>query len=201
MSLTTIDLLRHGEPVGGRRYRGQTDDPLSEQGWRQMWAAVGETHPWSRIVSSPLSRCADFARELAKRADIRLTIDDRLMEVAFGEWEGRQPEELIADDPDRLFDFKRDPVGLRPPGAESLLDFLRRVSAALDDAYGAYEGGHILMVCHAGVIRMALARVLGVPLAHVYRIHVANSGITRIVRERRGDKVLETLVFHGGKLA
>jgi hypothetical protein len=43
--------------------------------------------------------------------------------------------------------------------------------------------------------------VLGVPLAHVYRIHVANSGITRIVRELRGDKVLETLVFHGGKLA
>jgi broad specificity phosphatase PhoE len=79
-----------------------------------------------------LSRCTDFARELAKRADIPLTIDDRLMEVAFGEWEGRQPEELIADDPDR-HDFKRSG---RPatPGAESLLDFLRRVSAALDDA-------------------------------------------------------------------
>jgi len=30
---TTIDLLRHGEPVGGKRYRGQIDDPLSEKGW------------------------------------------------------------------------------------------------------------------------------------------------------------------------
>ena len=39
---TTIDLIRHGEPVGGRKYRGQTDDPLSEKGWAQMWAAVGD---------------------------------------------------------------------------------------------------------------------------------------------------------------
>jgi alpha-ribazole phosphatase/probable phosphoglycerate mutase len=34
--ITTLDLLRHGESVGGRKYRGQTDDPLSEKGWAQM---------------------------------------------------------------------------------------------------------------------------------------------------------------------
>ena len=35
--VTTIDLIRHGEPVGGRRYRGgRMDDPLSEKGWAQM---------------------------------------------------------------------------------------------------------------------------------------------------------------------
>ena len=33
---TTIDLIRHGEPVGGSKYRGQTDDPLSEKGWAQI---------------------------------------------------------------------------------------------------------------------------------------------------------------------
>ena len=37
---TTIDLLRHGEPLGGGRYRGQMDDALSEKGWQQMWQAV-----------------------------------------------------------------------------------------------------------------------------------------------------------------
>ncbi|MHB1590203.1 MAG: histidine phosphatase family protein [Sulfuricella sp.] len=42
MKSTTIDLIRHGEPVGGRRYRGRTDDPLSEKGWNQMWTAVGD---------------------------------------------------------------------------------------------------------------------------------------------------------------
>ena len=33
---TTIDLLRHGEPVGGRMLRGSTDHPLSETGWQQV---------------------------------------------------------------------------------------------------------------------------------------------------------------------
>jgi len=35
--------MRHGEPVGGRAYRGHSiDDPLSEKGWQQMWDAVGD---------------------------------------------------------------------------------------------------------------------------------------------------------------
>ena len=35
-----IDWLRHGETRGGNRFRGRTDDPLTVEGWRQMWAAV-----------------------------------------------------------------------------------------------------------------------------------------------------------------
>ncbi|MEW6253578.1 MAG: histidine phosphatase family protein, partial [Planctomycetota bacterium] len=62
---TLIDLMRHGEPVGGRRYRGQVDDPLSEKGWAQMRAAVGEAAPWHHVVSSPLLRCREFAETLA----------------------------------------------------------------------------------------------------------------------------------------
>ena len=39
---TIIDLLRHGEPLGGSRYRGnRIDDPLTEKGWRQMWRGIG----------------------------------------------------------------------------------------------------------------------------------------------------------------
>ncbi len=38
---TRIDLLRHGETQGGSRFRGRGDDPLTEQGWAQMWSAVG----------------------------------------------------------------------------------------------------------------------------------------------------------------
>ena len=67
---TTLDLLRHGEPVGGSRYRGQTDDPLSDKGWAQMRDAVGDVHPWDHIITSPLSRCSDFAHELAARHNI-----------------------------------------------------------------------------------------------------------------------------------
>ena len=40
---TIVDLIRHGEPAGGQRYRGhRVDDPLTEKGWSQMWNSVGE---------------------------------------------------------------------------------------------------------------------------------------------------------------
>ena len=63
---TRIDLLRHGEPVGGRRYRGQVDDALSETGWTQMWNAVAEDPGWQQIESSHQQRCRDFAASMAE---------------------------------------------------------------------------------------------------------------------------------------
>ena len=62
--ITTIDLLRHGEPIGGRRYRGHIDDPLSEYGWSEMWHAVSGETPWQQIITSPLRRCREFAEAL-----------------------------------------------------------------------------------------------------------------------------------------
>ena len=47
---TVIELLRHGEPVGGSRYRGQLDDALSERGWKQMWQAVGGRPLWQQVA-------------------------------------------------------------------------------------------------------------------------------------------------------
>lgn len=69
-----LDILRHGEPVGGKRYRGdQIDDPLSPQGWAQMQARIDECamaglDGWTAIVSSPLTRCRAIARTPRPRA-------------------------------------------------------------------------------------------------------------------------------------
>jgi alpha-ribazole phosphatase/probable phosphoglycerate mutase len=194
---TTLDLLRHGEPVGGRRYRGQIDDPLSEKGWAQMYAAVGEWMPWTQVVSSPLMRCRAFAETLAARHNLPLTLDARLAEVGFGEWEGKSAAEIEQDAPGALLRFKHDPVNARPEGAEPLVDFHARVAAALDAVLARYPEQHVLLIGHAGVIRMAFSWALQVPLAHAYRIEVANAGLTRL----RFDGDRASLVFHGNSLA
>ena len=74
---TVIDLIRHGEPEGGVRIRGSRDDPLSDIGWSQMWSAVGQAKPWHEIVSSPLSRCAAFARELGSPLELSVHEEHR----------------------------------------------------------------------------------------------------------------------------
>lgn len=197
MSATTtlVDFLRHGAPVGGRRYRGQIDDPLSDKGWRQMREAVRHHNHWTAIVSSPLSRCREFADWLGRDRRLPVSHDERLREVGFGEWEGRTPAELREADPDRVFCFKCDPLAQRPEGAEPLDVFSERVGAAYGDLLAGHAGGHVLVVAHAGVIRVIMGRVLGMPLGHAYRIQVGSAALARIRVEERAGRRLEQLLF------
>lgn len=194
MPITIIDLLRHGEPVGGRRYRGQIDDPLSEKGWREMWHAVSGETPWQHIVSSPLRRCRDFAGSLSDKLQIPVEYDERLKEVGFGVWEGKTADELRAEDPDILNRFYHAPIEHRPTRAEPLDQFSARVNAALDQSILRHAGKHLLIVAHAGVIRAVLTRVMGAPLASMYRLSIASASISRIVID---DPRPPTIHFHG----
>lgn len=198
--VTTLDFIRHGEPVGGKKYRGRTDDPLSDKGWDQMRRAVAGHSPWNVIVSSPLTRCADFARELAQRHGLPLEMDPRLMELGFGAWEGKTSSELTRSDPEILARFLSDPLAHAPPGGEPLAEFHERVVAAWCDILETHGGAHVLIVAHAGVIRMAISHVLGVPLKNHFRTQVPNAGITRIRVERNGESVFPQLMFHAGSL-
>jgi alpha-ribazole phosphatase/probable phosphoglycerate mutase len=197
---TTVDLLRHGEPVGGRTYRGQTDDPLSEKGWQQMRSAVGDRCPWNAIVSSSLSRCAAFAHELAARHGRPVEIEPRLVELGFGAWEGRTAEDLNRDVPGQVQRFLLDPISNRPPQAEALTDFHARVLAAWNDLLARHAGRHVLVVGHAGIIRLIVSEVLGAPLDRLFRIQVPSAGLSRIEVEHRGGITLPRLAFHAGSL-
>ena len=194
MSDTVIDLIRHGEPVGGRRYRGQIDDPLSQRGWAQMWSAVEVPAPWERIISSPLVRCSAFSQALAEKLGIPFLEDGRLKEVGFGEWEGRSGSELKRDDPRILACFYRDPVRHRPKGAESLEDFYSRVREVFEEIRADQQGCHVLVVTHAGVIRATIAHVVQAPLSGMYRISVPTASLARVLSNTERPP---TLMFHG----
>lgn len=190
---TTLDFLRHGEPVGGKRYRGQTDDPLSERGWAQMCAATAGTRPWMAIVSSPLSRCRVFSEWLAGVAGLPLSVDERLAEVGFGAWEGRTAEELERAQRNCVLEFKLDPVGRRPEGAEALEDFHRRVAAAYERIVDRHRGEHVLVVAHAGVMRMAICHALELPPERAYRLNIGSAAMARIRIEHSGGRRFDTL--------
>jgi alpha-ribazole phosphatase len=198
-TVTTVDLLRHGEPEGGVRYRGSQDDPLSETGWGQMRAAVGERCLWDIIVSSPLRRCALFARELGARHDIPVEIEAGFREMSFGDWEGRTAAEILADTPSALERFWGDPVNHPPPGGEALPDCDRRVSRSWQRLQARHPGRHVLVVAHGGVIRMVLRQVLEIPLKHLWRLEVAYATLSRVRIYAGGTQThpRPLLIFHG----
>jgi alpha-ribazole phosphatase len=197
---TFIDLLRHGTPQGGTRYRGHLDDPLSGEGWRQMRAAVGQLCPWQRIVSSPLRRCAEFAQELAARHGLPLQIEDGFKEISFGRWEGRRVAEVFETEAELVSRYWQDPVAHTPPEGEPLTAFSARVGKAWERLLQQAEGEHVLLVAHGGVIRAILVHVLGMPLAHVLRLEVPVAAMSRIrIQPDVNGRPAPSLVFHAGR--
>ena len=192
---TNIDVIRHGQPVGGRRYRGYgVDDPLTETGWQQMWNAVNQHTCWTHIASSPLQRCHAFGTALAEKLGIDCSIDSRLKEIGFGDWEGKTPDEITAADPQALDQFYADPVNNRPTGAEPLDSFNERVWQAYNELSQTHAGGHVLIIGHAGVARAITANILCMKLDDVYsRLAIAYGGIvrTRIVDGKPPKMVIE----------
>ncbi len=61
-------------------------------------------------------------------------------------------------------------------------------------------GKHVLIVGHAGVIRMVVRHVLDMPLERVFRLQVPNAGLTRIWVEGHGADALPRLILHVGSL-
>ncbi len=197
---TFIDLLRHGEPVGGMKFRGETDDPLSESGWAQMRAAVADTRRWDVVVTSPLKRCAAFAAELAARLDLPLETEERLREIGFGAWEGLTPTQVAAAEPEALEQFWCNPAQHTPPGGESLDAFGCRVAAAWSDLLQRHGGKRILVVCHGGVIRLIVAQMLAMPFANLFRLDVPYAAACRIRVRGGGAETFSELVHLGGRL-
>lgn len=195
---TIIDIIRHGEPVGGSRYRGQIDDPLSEKGWQQMRAAVEGRNEWQHVVSSDLCRCADFARELAGKLAIDMELDPGFREVGFGLWEGKSATELLDEDPEGTAAFWRDPIRNTPAGAEPLTDFQQRVIGAWQGLLDRHAGKHLLLVGHAGMMRILLLHALNLSLEGFYRFDPRNASIVRIrVDSGRHGEAYHQLVFTG----
>lgn len=199
-SSTQLDLIRHGEPEGGSKYRGQSDDPLSARGWEQMRAAVGDTASWDVIVSSPLRRCLAFAEALASERALPLAVETRLKEVSFGAWENRTKAEIEAADPGSVARFYADPLRCRPEGAEPLADFRDRVIEGWNAVLERHSGARVLLVTHAGVIRMVVGHVLAAPLERAYRVQVPYAGVTRVAVRRGKDISQAQLLFHAGCL-
>lgn len=195
---TIIDLIRHGEPEGGPKFRGSQDDPLSELGWQQMRGAVSETDQWDVIVTSPLLRCIEFATELAEQRNLPLHVEERLREVNFGAWEGKTTAEVIAAEGNKLSRFWEDPVANTPPGGETIIDFNQRVIEGWQHWRDTLAGQRALVVCHGGVIRMILADVMGIPLKKSFgAVSVPFACRSRIRVDQSDFGTLTSLHRHG----
>lgn len=183
-----IYLIRHGETDWNvaHRYQGHTDTPLNANGRRQGLALEEQlrSEPIRAVYASDLSRTMTFATLIFPRLSINRLAT--LREINFGEWEGRTYEELIGDAQNGFQEWLAHPeTGVIPQG-EVFSDMVSRVTTAFDHIR-THHVDDVAIVTHAGVIKVLLGQIMGLPLAQCFRIH-QNSGALNIVRVD-GDRI------------
>lgn len=179
---TLVTVLRHGEVAGPANVlRGRSDDALSETGWQQMHATCATLDPRpDRIISSSLRRCSDFAQQFAAQHALPLTIHDDLREIDFGDWELLSTEQARVASPELFERFHTDPQGITPPGGEAFDDFRQRTLTAFDACIEQASGDHLLLITHAGVMRVLLSSFLNLSWADAWRIALPPAGSFRL---------------------
>lgn len=173
MNPTVLYLVRHGAiiSVSGKAYIGQIEAPLSEEGVEQAWAMRKWLEPvhFTHAFSSDLSRSHRTCRIIAgNRANSIKTVPS-LREISLGEWEGFAFRDIEKRFPEEYAARGRDMENWRPPGGESFADCRVRVMEALRGILNCCHG-NILLVGHAGVNRLILCDILGIPVANLHNI-------------------------------
>ena len=154
---TELYLVRHGEPQIRNALLGRTNPELSELGWQQMLDNCAGLTDIDVMISSPLLRCALFAKHIAVQQELPLHINADFVEFDFGDWDGRSYLELHNDFPQDMHNFFIDPANNTPPNGESLADFSQRVETALLSVLQQHQGKRIALFVHSGVIRTLIA--------------------------------------------
>ena len=144
-------IARHGETAWNvsNKVSGRTDVPLTEKGLQQAQLlaqnAVGKGI--EVIIASPLLRARQTAQAVSDAIGVPVQIDERLMELDFGIFEG-EPRSTPA------YVYTRTQFPTRFPGGESSFLLAHRVYACLEDMKRTYDPKTVLLVCHGGVCRM-----------------------------------------------
>jgi len=187
--MVTICLLRHGETAfnaQGNKYCGRTDIEINENGVRQAARMKELLKAWrfDAVFSSPLKRARRTAEIVSDQADAVIS-DDRLIEVNFGEWEGKNSDEFKTLDPESWLNWLHDP-GLNQAGrtGETAKQVIERLADFFGELLENFDGKTVLVVAHNGVNRLFLAHSLGMPLSNYRKIIQENSALTLLTIDK-----------------
>jgi broad specificity phosphatase PhoE len=190
-----IYFLRHGETDWNaeKRIQGHTDIPLNSNGVRQArsWQPYFDRIRLAGVYSSALSRAMETAALACRRAPC--VIDD-LNERNYGEWEGRNWDDLAGQDLN--FDRRWRRADSSPPGGESRLQMHARVYRAMDSIVASHEAdSEVLVVAHGGSGKAVLGYANKMSIEELFAVPaLSNAALTILSRNGDGWSVADEIL-------
>lgn len=202
-----IFIIRHGrtELNHKKQLQGRVDAALDEVGIQQAQqiASYLSTRPntnITRVLTSPLLRASQTASWLGDALGLHCEVEERLVELNYGNWEGRAVKDVSADEWAR---WKQD-LSFAPPHGESLQSVADRVSSLMAELmkegnkHHSETNGHtneqigdIALFTHVSPIKSAIADCLEVSQQSTWNMFVAQASISTIL-QRKNASVLES---------
>ena len=168
---TLLTIVRHGQqdvPTWGKFDPSDwSDPPLSALGLQQA-DALGEAFAnveFDCLVSSSMIRARQTADAIAKHHDIEaIPRIEELNEVGAHRSHTAGAEPATREDPDvwaaRIERFIAHPRWHDIPGGETGPELRERLVPVFEDLLEKHAGGHVVVVCHGGVMNAYLAHIL-----------------------------------------
>lgn len=167
-------LARHGRTAANAHglLQGRMDLPLDEVGREQARKIAVALASVDVVISSPLRRAVETAEALRKKIEI----DDRWIEMDFGNLDGQRRQDI---DPAIWSRLQRD-VHYQPEGGESLANMMLRVTPALDELLARSEHETIAVFSHVMPIKAAFSHVLNIGMETAPRTYLDQASLTRM---------------------
>ena len=129
----------------------------------------------TKIYSSPLKRCTKLAQTFSKN----VIIDDRLMELNFGDWELQKWNDLPEKESSI---WMNDFVNESTPNGEAYIDLAKRANEVFNEITST-STKRIIITTHAGVIRSILSKMNNIHLKDSFDIKVEYGQIFKISKQ------------------
>jgi len=195
-TLTRVILIRHGQTVWnkGDRFRGQIDLDLDDVGLRQAQAIASHVSYWpvSHLFSSPLKRAWQTAQAVGDLMGLETQQFDGFNDINYGQWQGRTPDEVAAEQPALYRQWRTQPDLVTFPQGESLDQIRIRATAALEELLTRYTGETMVIVSHKVVCKLLVLHVLGLDNSHFWNVEQDNGAIN--IFEARNNMLLAALI-------
>lgn len=197
MATSRIHLCRHGEidPAWNGRIYGSVDVALGPAGHARFEGLAEHLAriPLAAVYSSDLARALDGARKIAVRHELDVRVDARFREIDRGAWAGLTLDEIEVSWPGGVAAYLEDPVGYREHGGENHRDLEQRVFPAIEEIALRHGSEQVLVLCHGQVMRVIVARILGIPGPLSLNLKMSYGGLTTIDRYEDGDWVVQSV--------
>ncbi len=178
-----LHLIRHGE-VETTAHRvfggGRIDSALSDHGeWQaRRLASYLRRVSYDAVFLSPMRRARSTAAPLLDGRGLSPVTLDGLREVDFGNWTGLRWEEVQERHGISAFDWLKHLAGPGFHGGEHERDVRGRVHAALEEIVSTSAGKTVAVVCHGGIVRMALSILTGLPMSALEIVEIDYASVT-----------------------